>query len=113
MKGSPRAANATAAGSAHTPARFESTIAASQAPLSISASAVFEFGSHACDCKASVEEDVFDAERNHGLVLENEDADGPLVSAGYRLWKVHFVPFSVSSVSAMGAFSFQHNPLSR
>ena len=85
MKGSPRAANATAAGSAHTPARLESTIAASQAPALNQRQRVFQFRSHACDCKASVDEDVFDAERNHGLVLENEDADGPVVIVGYWL----------------------------
>lgn len=43
MNGSPRAARAMAAGLALTPARLASTIATSQAPLSISASAFSSF----------------------------------------------------------------------
>ena len=111
MKGSPRAANATAAGSAHTPARLEIDDGRIASAGLNQRQSLFQFCSDSCDCKSSVDEDVFDAECNHRLVLKDEDADVPVVIVGY--WKRidHFAPFSVSSVSAMGALNFQDNPL--
>ena len=80
MKGSPRAVSADAAGPALTPARLASRMAASQPPLSIIASAVASPPTTPAISKPAVDQQLFEGECEHRLVLDNEDAR----DAGHR-----------------------------